>query len=163
MSGADFAAVHSIVAKVLVGDVAARLGAVRELLSWQLSPPSETPLDGPVGPHRIFDWLALPLDDLKLVKNALACTVNDVVLTTVTGAIREFLIRRQVRPDDLDFRVAAPVDVRGPGQIYVEYKTPLGYIKQTVVLSRPLTITDDINPLTYFKLGERFMMPARGR
>jgi hypothetical protein len=37
-----------------------------------------------------------------------------VILTTVTGAIRDFLIRRQVRPEELDFRVAAPVDVRRP-------------------------------------------------
>jgi WS/DGAT/MGAT family acyltransferase len=98
----------------LVGDVATRVGAVREILSWQLHRPSETPLNGMVGPHRIFDWLELPLEDFKKVSHTLGCTVNDVILTTVTGTIREFLIRRQVRPEELDFRVAAPVDVRKP-------------------------------------------------
>jgi WS/DGAT/MGAT family acyltransferase len=38
--------------------------------------------------------------------------VNDVVLTTVAGAVREFLIRRRVRPESIDFRVSAPVSVR---------------------------------------------------
>jgi len=55
------------------------------------------------------------------------------------------------------------VDVGGPGQIVVEYETAEGFLKQTVLFSRPVTITDDINPLTYFKLGERVLMPARGR
>jgi len=96
-----------------VGDIAIRVDAVRELLSRQLRRPSDTPLNGPVGPHRIFDWISLPIGDVDQVRNALSCTVNDVVLVTLTGAIREFLIRRQVRPDELDFRVAAPADARG--------------------------------------------------
>jgi hypothetical protein len=42
--------------------------------------------------------------------------VNDVVLAVVTGAVREFLLERQVHPDALEFRVAAPVNVRGKEQ-----------------------------------------------
>jgi diacylglycerol O-acyltransferase len=49
------------------------------------------------------------------VRRALGCTVNDGVLTTVTGAVRRFLIRRRVRPEDIDFRVSAPVSVRNEG------------------------------------------------
>src|SRR6185436_4434804 len=50
--------------------------------------------------------------DMKALRRALGCTVNDVVLTIVTGAFREFLIRRSVRPEEIDFRVQAPVSVR---------------------------------------------------
>ena len=75
-------------------------------------PASETPFNGPVGPHRALEWLTLSLADLKAVRKAMGCSVNDVVLTIVTGAVREFLIRRAMPPDDLDFRVATPVSVR---------------------------------------------------
>jgi len=89
-----------------------RAKALRGLLGWAVSPPSETPLNGVLGPHRRFDWLTVSLDDVKTVRRSLGCTVNDVVLTTVAGAVREFLIRRRVRPEDVDFRVSAPVSVR---------------------------------------------------
>src|SRR5262245_23584921 len=72
----------------------------------------ETPLGGRVGPHRRFDWLDVPLDGLKALRRALGCTINDLVLTAVTGAVREYLIYRGVRPDRVLFRVSAPVSVR---------------------------------------------------
>ncbi len=46
------------------------------------------------------------------MRRALGCTVNDVVLATVTGAVRRYMIRRRVDPSTLDFRVSAPVSVR---------------------------------------------------
>ena len=47
----------------------------------------ETPLNGKVGPHRRFDWIDQPLDELKEIRRAWGCTINDVVLTIVTGAV----------------------------------------------------------------------------
>ncbi|MBW2231713.1 MAG: wax ester/triacylglycerol synthase family O-acyltransferase [Deltaproteobacteria bacterium] len=93
-------------------EIAIRARALQELVGWAVHPPSETPLNGTLGPHRRFDWLTMSLDSVKAVRKALGCTVNDVVLTTVTGAVREFLIRRNMRPEDVDFRVSAPVSVR---------------------------------------------------
>jgi WS/DGAT/MGAT family acyltransferase len=93
-------------------EIALRARAVGELVGWAVRSPSETPINGPLGPHRNFDWLTMPLDDVKAVRRALGCTINDVVLTTVTGAVRRFLIRRRVRPEEIDFRVSAPVSVR---------------------------------------------------
>jgi WS/DGAT/MGAT family acyltransferase len=75
----------------------------------------ETPLGGRVGPHRRFDWFDVPLDGLKALRRELGCTINDLVLTAVTGAVREYLIHRGVRPDRTLFRVSAPVSVRGEG------------------------------------------------
>jgi WS/DGAT/MGAT family acyltransferase len=95
-----------------LAELSARVRATRDLLGWQLVRPSETPINGRVGPHRIVDWLTIPLQDVKAVRRALDCKVNDIVLTLVTNAIRDFMIRRQVRPEDLDFRVSAPVNVR---------------------------------------------------
>ena len=89
--------------------------ALAELARFKLLPAAETPLNGPIGPHRIFDWLELPLDEVRAVRRARSCSLNDVVLATVTGAVREFLIGRQLRPERLDFRVSAPVNVRRKG------------------------------------------------
>src|SRR4029453_14233865 len=72
----------------------------------------ETPINGRVGPHRRFDWLTCQLDDLKAVRKAWGCTINDVVLTIVTGTIREYLVSRRIGPRQIRFRVAAPVSVR---------------------------------------------------
>jgi WS/DGAT/MGAT family acyltransferase len=89
-----------------------RAKALADLLGWAVQPASDTPLNGRVGPHRRFDYLVTPLADVKRVAKKLGCSVNDVVLSIVTGAVRDFLARRRVRPDQIDFRVSAPVSVR---------------------------------------------------
>ena len=93
-------------------DFLVRLQALRELASYAVRSASQTPLNGKLGPHRYVDWLVLDLDELKAVRRKLECTVNDVVLATVTGAVRNYMIRRRVDPNELDFRVSAPVSVR---------------------------------------------------
>jgi WS/DGAT/MGAT family acyltransferase len=89
-----------------------RLRALEEMTRFKLRPATDTPINGPVGPHRIFRWLDLPLDAVRSVKSACGCSVNDVVLGIVTGAMRDFMIVRLERPEDIDFRVATPVNVR---------------------------------------------------
>lgn len=88
--------------------------AVSEILSPGLHAATPTPLNGPIGPHRRFDWTEMALGDVKEVKNRLGGTVNDVVLAVVSGAMRTFLARRGVAVDDLDFRAQVPVNVRAP-------------------------------------------------
>jgi len=100
----------------LRSELAGQARALSQMMRWKLLPASETPLNGPIGPHRIFDWLELALDDLRAVRRVRGCSLNDVVLAIVTGAVREFLIGRQLRPERLDFRVSAPVNVRGNGE-----------------------------------------------
>ncbi|TFG93803.1 MAG: wax ester/triacylglycerol synthase family O-acyltransferase [Myxococcales bacterium] len=95
-----------------MGEVGSRLRALQGMALWKLRPASETPLNGPVGPHRIFAWTTLPLEDLKEMRRAAGCKLNDVVLAIAAGAVRDFMKRRGVRPEKLDFRVSTPVDVR---------------------------------------------------
>ncbi len=89
-----------------------RLRAAGDTISSALRPSSPTPINRPVGAHRRFDWLTLPLDELRRIRAALGGSLNDVVLAIVTGAVREFLTYRRVPLDGLDFRVMAPVSVR---------------------------------------------------
>ena len=73
---------------------------------------SKTPINVEVGPHRRFDWTDMRVADLKAVKNVLGGTLNDVVLATVSGALRIFFTQRGVDPDELDIRALVPVSVR---------------------------------------------------
>jgi WS/DGAT/MGAT family acyltransferase len=92
------------------------LVALRETIVGGLRVPPETPLNRPVGPHRRFDWWALDLAAAKAVKNRLGGTVNDVMLATVAGAVRRFLVRRGTDPHGVEFRIVVPVNVRTPDE-----------------------------------------------
>ncbi len=86
--------------------------AVGETLSAGMGSASPTPINQTLGPHRRFDWSEISLERVKRVKDALGGTVNDVVLATVSGALRKFLTLRRVSPDDLLVRANVPVSVR---------------------------------------------------
>lgn len=75
-------------------------------------PASPTPLNPALGPHRRFDWVRMSLADVKTIRRALGGTLNDVVLATVTGAARRFLLRRGLSVTGLDFRAMVPVSLR---------------------------------------------------
>jgi diacylglycerol O-acyltransferase / wax synthase len=94
------------------GELRTRMKALGELLGWVVMPASETPMNGRLGPHRRFDWLETELAHVKALRKAFDCSVNDIILATVAGAVRDFLQRRRVRPERIDFRVSAPVSVR---------------------------------------------------
>ncbi len=87
------------------------------LTSGWLTTASATPLNGTVGPNRLFGTLRTSLRDIKKIKNAAGGSVNDVVLATVAGGVRRFL--RDMREYDIagvDFRAMAPVSVRSQDQ-----------------------------------------------
>jgi diacylglycerol O-acyltransferase len=99
-------------AESLTAEIDKRAKALAQLLPYAVSSASETPLNGKLGPHRLFDWLTTPLEEMREVRRALDCTVNDLVLATVAGAVREYFIRRRIDTSELSFRVSAPVSVR---------------------------------------------------
>ncbi len=86
--------------------------AVASALLPSLKRADDTPLNGDIGPHRRFDEVTMDLGTVKNVRRALGGSLNDIVLTIVTGAVRRFLRSRQVNPASLRFRVLAPVSVR---------------------------------------------------
>ncbi len=93
-------------------EVIGRIRGLAETLNTGLQPSSRTPFNQKIGPHRRFDYVSMDLSDVRAVKEKLGGTVNDVVLATVTGAVRRFFEYREVELEELDFRVLAPVSVR---------------------------------------------------
>jgi len=121
-------------------DLSADIGARLKIL-WNLagmaSKADKTPLNGRLSPHRSFDWLEMSLADVKAVRKGLNCSVNDIVLTVVTGAVREFFLRRGVNLSDIDFRVSTPVSVRKEDE-----EGKLGNRVSTWIISLPLECED---------------------
>lgn len=78
-----------------------------------IRPAPASPLNRPIGPHRRFEWLSLDLDAVMEIKRQLGGTVNDVVLTTVAGALRRLLVQRDPDHTPHDLRALVPVSTRG--------------------------------------------------
>jgi diacylglycerol O-acyltransferase / wax synthase len=97
----------------LARDVLEGLG---ELVWAVLNPAPETPLNVKIGPHRRYSVVRQQLADYKEVKDALGGTVNDVVLSVVSGALAEWLHSRGVRTEGLEMRALVPVSVRTKDQ-----------------------------------------------
>ena len=85
---------------------------VGEVVWATLNPAPPTPLNVPIGPHRRFVGVRGRLSDFKLVKDTFGGTVNDVVLTAVSGALRTWLRSRGVRTEGLELRALVPVSLR---------------------------------------------------
>ena len=78
--------------------------------------------------HRRFAYTRLPLEDVKLVKNILGVTVNDVVMTLCAGALRQWLLKHDALPDQplvagVPFSLRAPGDQRAGNQVTIMITT----------------------------------------
>lgn len=131
----------------------AKLGAASALSATKLvlksfDPP--TPLRGDLGIPKVAAWSrAIPLEDIKRIKNVTKSTVNDVLLTAMAGGLRRYLQdHREFDTHDLDFRAAVPVNLRPP-----EQATKLGNHFGLVFLSLPVGIAEPLDRL--FELKKR--------
>lgn len=129
-TGAELVAGGAIgLAKAAVGAVSGALGAIArpeaalraashaaegvgEVVWAAMNPAPPTPLNVEIGPHRRYSVVRNRLQDYKLVKDTFGATVNDVVLTVVTGALRAWLHSRGVRTEGLELRALVPVSTR---------------------------------------------------
>ena len=158
-------------------DTAAKVGNLLKSaasIASMATPSSDTPLNGPLGPNRRVDWLTLPLDDVKTVRNRLSCSVNDVVLATVTGAIRQYLIRRRVNPADIDFRVSAPVSMRRPDErgqlgnrvsawivpLPIAHENPLNWVREINTTTQALKESNQAAALDFLMQAAEFAPPS---
>jgi WS/DGAT/MGAT family acyltransferase len=72
-----------------------------------------SPLNAPIGRQRRVAVARAALDDVKVIRKANGGTVNDVLLTVVTGALREWLLSRgEPVVGSTSVRALVPVSVR---------------------------------------------------
>ena len=98
------------------GGIARTLAGLASMTAAGLGGAPESPLNTRIGPHRRFAWVESNLDRFKAVKNALGGTINDVVLTVVTGALRAHLERRGRNPAGQELKAMVPVSIRAEDQ-----------------------------------------------
>jgi diacylglycerol O-acyltransferase / wax synthase len=82
-----------------------------EILSQPGLRAPQLPFNRPITQHRRWAFRSLPLGEVKRIKNAAHCTVNDVVMALCAGGLRRWLIDHAALPDG-PLVVAVPVSVR---------------------------------------------------
>lgn len=115
---------------------------MRELVH-SLTLPDDPPtlFKGPLGVAKRVAWCEpLPLHEVKAVGKALGCTVNDVLLASVSGALRSYLIDAGEDVQGLTIRATVPVNLRP-----LEHAKELGNHFGLVFLDLPI---GESHPLT---------------
>lgn len=101
---------------------AARLAyqVVRDAAALALmSDDSPTRLKGRPGQSKRVAWCQpIPLDDVRAVSKALRCSINDVLLACVAGAIGQYLKSHGDVVADKEIRAMVPVNLRPMSQAY---------------------------------------------
>jgi len=87
-------------------------------LAYLLVMPSDTQtrLKGvPLGDKRVAWADPIPLPEVKAVSRALGCSVNDMLLAAVAGAIKAYLEEKGDRTAGVEIRALVPINLRPPG------------------------------------------------
>ena len=109
-------------ARTAVGDLRATAarwagvagGLMTAVARTAVSPAPMSPLNAPIGRQRRVAVARVRLDDLRVARKAHGGTINDVLLTSVTGALREWLLSRgEPVVGSTSVRALVPVSVRG--------------------------------------------------
>lgn len=121
----------------LLGDV---VGGLRSLGRY-VAPAPQLSIEGTIGPHRRYAAARGSLADIKAIRSAFGGSVNDVVLTVLTGAFREFLLHRSDPVDDATLRTLVPVSVRSEGDAAPNNQVSL------IVAELPISVADPLERL----------------
>ncbi len=111
-------------------------------------PDPRTLFKGKLGIEKIPAWSdPLPLEEVKNMGKTIGATVNDVLLSVVSGALRRYMMKRvNVVPPRLNIRAAVPLNLRPP-----EPDIRLGNEFGLLFLSLPLSIGDPLERLKEVK------------
>jgi len=119
----------------------ASIGAFTRLVLRLPDPP--TVFKGPLGiPKRVAWSEAIAVADVKEIGAALSGTVNDVLLSAMTGGLRRYLAHKGKPADGLNFRAAMPVNLRA-----LDAMASLGNQFGLIFLSLPVGIADPVERL----------------
>lgn len=100
-----------------VGRIGRALSGVLSVTRTAVRAAPASPLNATIGEQRRYGMLATSLDDYKLIRKSHGGTINDVVLATVAGGIREWLLTRgEAVTSATTVRVMVPVSVRSEGE-----------------------------------------------
>jgi diacylglycerol O-acyltransferase / wax synthase len=134
-----------------------------------------TPLKGALGRVKRVAWSeSVDLEFVKRVARATETTINDVVVSTIAGALGDHLLARGASTDGLRLRAMVPVDLRPPGEVEAfGNRFSLIYLELPVGMRHPLArlmrvkiemdrIKDSLEPaVAWLMLQSMGLLPAR--
>jgi len=113
-----------------------------------MPPDPKTVLKGPLGVTKRAAWSEMvPLKNIKAAGARHGATINDVLISAVAGALREYLAERGEPVDDLEIRAAVPVNLRP-----IERGLELGNSFGLVFVSLPVSIAAPFRRLAELKV-----------
>lgn len=99
-----------------------------------------TSLNCAISPRRALSFATVPLDDLKKVKNAHGCTLNDVVMAVCAGALRRYF-------DERDEHFSRPMIAMVPVSVRAGDTEELGNKVSAMAASLATHIDDPVDRL----------------
>lgn len=88
-------------------------------------PADPSPLTGRLGSRRGYGVARASLSEVAEIGKHFGATVNDVVLTAVSAALRELLLSRGERPSARTVRTLVPVSTRAAGEDTLDNRVSL--------------------------------------
>ena len=130
----------------LAGEYATEAAEIARELGHCLTLPNDpaSRFKGRLSVNKKVAWaVPLPLEEVKAVSKAFGCTVNDVLIAAVSGAMREYMIDKGDDPDEIeDIRATVPVNLRP-----LEHALELGNHFGLVFLPLPLSQSNPLKRL----------------
>jgi len=163
---------HPQRARTIAAQAGGMIGEFAKVLALPDDP--DTPLRGSLGAVKRVAWCPpIPLHEVRTVGKALGCTINDVLMSTVAGALGGYLRERGTDTDGLTIRALVPVNLRAAEEpLTLGNRFGLVFVELPVGLAHPLRrlyATGDAMaalkgslqpPMTLMTLGLLGMMPA---
>jgi WS/DGAT/MGAT family acyltransferase len=168
--------IHNAFHPATAAVVAAQTGGLLTEFGRVLALPDdpETPLRGELGGLKAVAWGdPIPLHEVKTIGKALGCTVNDVLMSCVAGALGDHLREQGFDTEGLVVRASVPINLRGADEPFtLGNKFGLVFVDMAVGLRNPLqrlyamhetmtSIKGSLQPpMTLMVLGLLGLLPA---
>jgi diacylglycerol O-acyltransferase / wax synthase len=120
-----------------------------------MQPDSATRYKGLLGKQKRVAWCdPLPLAEVKVIGKALGASINDVLLATAAGALRDYLSRQGDTTEGIELRAVVPVNLRP-----IEKASELGNQFGLIFVDLPVGVED---PLERLELVRTRMAALKG-
>jgi len=122
-----------------------------------LSPLEHLPFNRPCSGERRVYWTEFPFAEARAIRTSCGCTVNDVVLAVVAGAVARYTEAHGETIKNRFFRPMVPVNVRPPGDATGAF----GNLISLLLVTLPLGIRDPVARVRHIHELTQAMKGAR--
>jgi len=104
-----------------------------------MSSDSQTRFKGtPKGAKRVAWCEPLKLPQVKAVSRTFGCSINDMLLSCVAGALRSYLAGKGDKTEGVEVRALVPIDLRQPGDVELGNRFGIIGVELPVGIEHPL-------------------------